>query len=75
MFSNLGAEMAYDMQIVHFVCVLVHRSCKGGLDSTKVLSKYSCTSFSAPCIPSFLNESPLQVLQHANCEFCMRVGP
>ena len=25
MFLDLGSEIAYDMQTVHFVCVLVHR--------------------------------------------------
>ena len=38
-FSELGAETGINEQMVHFVCVLVHRRYKCELCSTKVLNK------------------------------------
>ena len=43
-FSALGAETGINEQMVHFVCVLVHRRCKCGLCSTKVLNKVTSIS-------------------------------
>ena len=46
MFSELRAETGINEQMVHSVCVLVHRRCKCGRCSAKVLKKV--TSISPP---------------------------
>ena len=91
MFSELGAETGINKQMVHFVCVLVHRSCKCELCSTKVLNKVTSISPRPGLCPMSThpsNESSLRGLseyvfgiggyngnQQANGAFCMPVGP
>ena len=68
-----GAETGINEQRVHFVCVFIHRRCKCGLCSTKVLNKDTSIS---PCPglcpmrthPS--NESPLRGLS----EYVFAIG-
>ena len=69
-FSELGAETGINEQMVHFVCVLVHRRYKCELCSTKVLDKVT-SIFPRPGLcpmrthPS--NKSPLRGL--SECVF------
>ena len=65
MFSELRAEAGINEQMVHFVCVLVHRRCKCGLCSAKVLNKVTSISPRPSLCPMRThpsNESPLRGL-------------
>ena len=60
-----GAETGINEQMVHFVCVLIHRRCKCGLCSTKVLNKVTSISPRPGLCPMRThpsNESPLRGL-------------
>ena len=73
MFSELGAETGINKQMVHFVCVLVHRRCKCGLCSTKVMSKDASLSPHQSLCPMRThpsNESPLRGLS----EYVVGIG-
>ena len=65
MFSELGSDTEINEQMVHFVCVLVHRRCKCGLCSTKMLNKVTSISAHPGLCPMRThpsNESPLRGL-------------
>ena len=65
MLLETGAETGINKQMVHFVCVLVHRRCKGELCSTKVLNKVTSIAPRPGLCPMRThpsNESPLRGL-------------
>ena len=73
MFLELGAEIGINEQMKHFVCVLVHRRCKCGLCSFKVLNKVTSMSPRPGLCPMHThpsNESPLRGLS----EYIFRIG-
>ena len=73
MFSELGAATGINKQMVHFVCVLVHRRCKCELCSTKVSNKVTPISLRPGLCPMRThpsNESPLRGLS----EYVVGIG-